>query len=505
MGLLRRCLPCRKRSSVLPEEEESLACCRPTETHYHSRDFLVQELVSGATRLLRPAFILQWFYQTKKPLPKRQDLPESAFLDPAKLTRHKQLEIIAVSYCWLSKEHPDPDRYHLETLVALLELFCKSSYENVAISGERRTQLLLGKASDGTPLNHYLDVVVERRCTRGVPLSPERFNELVDSKIFTDGSDKEKVVKPKYAETFRVVITNAHALHLRGLGLDDAQARQLLDLTAEHCKCIIELDLSCNDISLPVELTIGSKTMAQLRRLNLTGCGRGSAVPFDVAPLADLVHLKQLELAGAFVSGDVAPLATLQDLEVLWLTGTKVSGDVGVLAKLRYLQRLGLGSTFVSGDMTPLSTVTFLERLGLNETQVYGDVADVGKLKHLVRLGLGGTKVSGDVARLHALWNLEVLDLNRTAVSGDVARLSHLVCLTVLELRSTAVSGDIAGLSSLTRLEKLDLSFTEVSGDAVPLARLRRMKELDFRKTRVQKGWERMTRHFSSDSLEDAE
>ena len=46
-------------------------------------------------------------------LTRRQAFAEGAFLDPAQYTdaQLNNLVVIAVSYCWITKEHPDPEGF----------------------------------------------------------------------------------------------------------------------------------------------------------------------------------------------------------------------------------------------------------------------------------------------------------------------------------------------------------------------------------------------------------
>ena len=68
-----------------------------------------------------------------KTIPKRQDIPEEYFLDVGKLTdiQVQNLQIISLSYCWFSNEHPDPHGYHLATIAGLLKCFMKGSQTSI--------------------------------------------------------------------------------------------------------------------------------------------------------------------------------------------------------------------------------------------------------------------------------------------------------------------------------------------------------------------------------------
>ena len=81
---------------------------------------------SGALAPLRSSY-LKRLVKSGEALQKRQDLPEAAFWDVAAFKRLTQsrnfwASIFALSYRWLTAEHPDPDRFHLSKVVALLEM-----------------------------------------------------------------------------------------------------------------------------------------------------------------------------------------------------------------------------------------------------------------------------------------------------------------------------------------------------------------------------------------------
>ena len=81
---------------------------------------------SGALAPLRSSY-LKHLVESGEALQKRQDLPEAAFWDVAAFQRLTELEepffsIFALSYRWLTAEHPDPDSFHLSKVVAFLEV-----------------------------------------------------------------------------------------------------------------------------------------------------------------------------------------------------------------------------------------------------------------------------------------------------------------------------------------------------------------------------------------------
>ena len=93
---------------------------------YTTAEGLVPAVQSGALAPLRSSY-LKHLVESGEALQKRQDLPEAAFWDVAAFQRLTELEmpmlsIFALSYRWLTAEHPDPDSFHLSKVVAFLEV-----------------------------------------------------------------------------------------------------------------------------------------------------------------------------------------------------------------------------------------------------------------------------------------------------------------------------------------------------------------------------------------------
>ena len=94
---------------------------------YTTAEGLVPAVQSGALAPLRSSF-LKRLVESGEALQKRQDLPEAAFWDVAAFQRLTESEedcmasIFALSYRWLTAEHPDPDSFHLSKVVAFLEV-----------------------------------------------------------------------------------------------------------------------------------------------------------------------------------------------------------------------------------------------------------------------------------------------------------------------------------------------------------------------------------------------
>ena len=81
---------------------------------------------SGALAPFRSSY-LKHLVESVEALQKRQDLPEAAFWDVAAFKRLTEPDdcmysVFALSYRWLTAEHPDPDGFHLSKVVAFLEV-----------------------------------------------------------------------------------------------------------------------------------------------------------------------------------------------------------------------------------------------------------------------------------------------------------------------------------------------------------------------------------------------
>ena len=105
---------------------------------YDTAEGLVPAVQSGALAPLQSSYVKR-LVESGEALQKRQDLPEAAFWDVAAFKRLTQssvcvTSIFALSYRWLTAEHPDPDGFHLSKVVALLEVhkaFVKKRGTNV--------------------------------------------------------------------------------------------------------------------------------------------------------------------------------------------------------------------------------------------------------------------------------------------------------------------------------------------------------------------------------------
>jgi len=95
--------------------------CR--ESKYVDLDLIEMALQEGDTILIKGSWLLRQC-ATGRPLPKRQELPPEAAWAPDELIPKVQsgtVKIVAISYCWLTALHPDPDGNQLRKIGRVIE------------------------------------------------------------------------------------------------------------------------------------------------------------------------------------------------------------------------------------------------------------------------------------------------------------------------------------------------------------------------------------------------
>lgn len=162
-----------------------------------------------------------------------------------------------------------------------------------------------------------------------------------------------------------------------------------------------------------------------------------------------LVNLWRLELSAGLL--DLAPLAGLVNLGELSLAGNGLA-DLSPLANLTKLEYLDLFDNAVD-DLAPLAGLTRLQILSLVGNEVES-LAPLAGLTDLLSLDLTGNSVT-DAAPLAGLGNLFLLNLTDNRVA-DVTALAGLRNLWILGLAGNAVT-DISPLLALNQLRQLDL------------------------------------------------
>lgn len=122
----------------------------------------------------------------------------------------------------------------------------------------------LGAMEDG--LSSWFDLVRTCKKARPLPLSPERFNELMDEKAengapkieFTVEDDR-KLIKGLYETTFAGVVGNAKKIYWYGLGWD-CELTELMPVLVAAAPTLEELNLENNGIRGSIPADIGKLT-----------------------------------------------------------------------------------------------------------------------------------------------------------------------------------------------------------------------------------------------------
>ena len=123
---------------VLPKEIGEPTLEEKLHAKYYTSEALLEALADRSTALLRGDWLIRWAKEGRL-LPRRQDLPEAAFWNVEDLEVGKsiisdvhtfqEITVIAISYCWFSPEHPDPNGVQLQLLAGALEAYHQSTMQ----------------------------------------------------------------------------------------------------------------------------------------------------------------------------------------------------------------------------------------------------------------------------------------------------------------------------------------------------------------------------------------
>jgi hypothetical protein len=272
-------------------------------------------------------------------------------------------------------------------------------------------------------------------------------------------------------------LTRLEALSLRGHWLRDGRLlaplarlrRLVLDLVpragVQTLAALTSLEALAIERQPLADLTF---TAALPRLRELTVQAAADARDF-LAPLAGLPALTQLEARGRGTV-DLRPLARLP-LTVLRLGRTGVT-DVAPLATVATLEDLELPENRVA-DIAALAGLPALRCLNLFQTDVV-DLTPVGTLPALGDLALGGVDTL-DLAPLAAARALGTLDVQDTRIPS-LEPISGLASLSSLTLRHCELP-DLRPLGRLPALRYLDLTRTR-NADLAALAALPALRTL---------------------------
>jgi len=392
------------------------------ETHnkYASDHSIVNAMNFGHTILLRGSWIVEKCSRKEKfVLSRRQDMPADAYWRPGELRTSTAaghllddeglVKVVAISYCWWTPEHPDPDGEQLMTIAAVLKSFLEagtvgncavfidfcSLFQKPHATLQEKTSFKCGLgdvnlwyahpstmvvrlthvprnvrkyAVRGWPVFEKLTsemnnrrgeviLVQETMCEcdwdqllgtgvalRDPPTTPQTFSKMVQKLVFTNGADRDLVVR-KYEETYMDVMACLEDLKLSDVGWDDDDVTYLAK-ALQDMSSLKEIQLNMNLFGdrgaqeIALSLWDGPPVrVLGLQANNIADMG----VTYLSRSLPHMPYLRELHLtmnhvgdAGAVAIADALPLAGC-GLQQLCL-GCNQIGNEGAFAFIRALE-----------------------------------------------------------------------------------------------------------------------------------------------------------------------
>ena len=193
----------------------------------------------------------------------------------------------------------------------------------------------------------------------------------------------------------------------------------------------------------------------------------------DLSFLANMNHLRYLDLSECSISADMKVIATLPELETLLLRNSGIS-SLNFLKNAPALKTLDLSSNAV-GNLSALSSSTGLEVLYLRDNAV-SNLKPLADLTELSILDLADNVIR-DLSPLASCTKLTVLDVSGNKLSS-VASVQNLTGLTTFHAEKNYLT-DCTALAACTELRVLDISNNQIA-DITMLHTLTKLTEFDF-------------------------
>lgn len=213
--------------------------------------------------------------------------------------------------------------------------------------------------------------------------------------------------------------------------------------------------------------------LTHLKELELAGNCLGGVLPATVGILG--INLSQIYLQNNFLYGEIpSNISSLSNLMELNLSDNLLSGTIpSEIILLPNLQRLWLSNNLLSGKMiSPPGVVNNLGLLDLSRNKISGAIpASLGYLIQLRTLILYGNLLSGPIPPALGNMKLELLDLSHNKLTGTLPR--EVASLTTMQIYFNLSDNLIGGvlpmeLSNMDKVRAIDLSSNVFSGKIPP-------------------------------------
>ncbi len=245
------------------------------------------------------------------------------------------------------------------------------------------------------------------------------------------------------------------------------------------------LRLECNSL-VDLQPLAG---LRQLTSLNLSG----SACIRDLRPISALTKLTTLNVNGCELSADLQLLSNLTELKALHLSRRNWNGnkevpyfescsEIAFIASLPNLEELDLSDNRSLTDFAPLSGLVQLRSLNLSGCRSVTNLSGLSGLVQLRSLNLSGCSSVTNLSGLSGLVQLRSLNLSGCHSVTNLSGLSGLDRLDSLDLGGCSSLTDLSFLANLNQLSSLTLRGCQLINDLTPLSSLSKLERLDLSK-----------------------
>lgn len=515
----------------LPNGEESKVGCAsivhrmPDVIDYSSKKTLLTAIKKQSIKLVTPKLFFDC--EKKAGLPKYQTVSPQYILGASTVDHFEEVEVVAISYCWTTEPHPDPEGYYIGTLAQMFHLFLAGKYDPTepfrkysvgakpTFAKQLRDEGFCFGAGDGRPVAVFLDWVslpqdkpygtrtrfenvIFKDLLRNINIWYAHEDTHVWMLTFLTPSARRAsysssgwttfertvggIISPQYKllnidEKARDKLSNGDWDNYLQLSIDIMDQRgppktpEEFDAIVDECTFTKQTD--SYEIIKPKYKQTFEAVIAEAKVLRYSG------LDFDSEKAQALLkivrsHCVEGKLKGLVLNHNPKISLPLKD----W---------VDTALPFKNFHRLELGKTDVFGDIAIVASLRALAKLNLDGAEkVSGNIADIADLRNLMLLNLAKTQVVGDIAHLAKMEKLTKLSLWHCQVSGDVKSIASLRDLVEVDLGSCKqVIGDISSLSEMVNLVQLELNKTKITGDIANLKDLTKLSTLALPETDV--------------------